>query len=55
MISKFFFLVGVLAYAAFAADRAQAFGVHDYSTDVIAVILLAILGHFAFGQRAREA
>ncbi len=45
----------LLAYLAFVVDRSSAFGVHDYSTDVIAIILLGILGHFAFGQRAREA
>lgn len=52
MISKIFFVAGLLAYLAFFFDRSQAFGVHDYSTDVIAIILLGILGHFAFGRKA---
>lgn len=52
LISKIFFCAGLVAYIAFFADRAKAFGVHDYSTDVLAILLLGILGHLAFERKA---
>jgi hypothetical protein len=51
LVSKLFFGAGLLAYLAFFADRAQAFGIHDYSTDVMVLPLLGLLGHFAFERK----
>jgi hypothetical protein len=52
VISKIFFVAGLTAFGMFAVDQAQAFGVHDYSTHVIAILLLGILGHFAFERKS---
>jgi hypothetical protein len=52
IITRVFFGAGLLAYAVFFANRAQAFVSPDYSQDAVILLLLGILAHFAFDRRA---
>lgn len=51
IISKIFFVAGLIAYAIFFIGRAQSFALHDYSTDATVIALLGVLAHFAFERR----
>lgn len=48
LISKLFFAAGLAAYFFFLLDRGKSHAIPDYSQDVIVIVLLGILGHFAF-------
>lgn len=42
-VTKFFFMIGVASYLAFAVDDSRSIGMHDYRTHAIVIPLLGIL------------
>lgn len=53
IVSKLFFIGGLIAYLVFLVDRCASHGIPDYSRDAIIISLLGVLAHFAF-ERGKE-